>query len=163
MTPGAVARNVDEHAITGFRGAHTESLELPRTNHVGEAGGATGAPALGEAGVHRMEVDVPRAVIVADQHGSAAVLGEEMVRLQGGRGDVTIPTQLEHHPQLIGEMDERVECVGGQRLAGQRADLSCSRPPTAVVVGHLVTTHPVDPGREVVDERRGDEYDIISV
>jgi hypothetical protein len=163
MPPRAVAGQVDEHPVAGLGGAHAESIELTPADHERQAGGAPSAPSLCQTGVHGVKVHVPRSLVVANQDRRAAVLGEEMVRLQRGSGDVTVAAQLEHDPQLVRQMDKGVDGGGREPLVGQRTDLTGARPPGATVGWHLVSTRPVDAWGEVVDERRGDEHDVISV
>lgn len=84
MPPRAVAGHVDEHPVARLSRADAEPLVLASPDDQRQSGRASCTPPLGEPGVGRVEVDVPRPVVVADEHRRTPVVGKQVVRLQRG-------------------------------------------------------------------------------
>ncbi len=110
-----------------------------------------------------MKVHVPWPAVVIDEHGRASVLGEQLVRLECGGGDVAVAAQFENDPELGGEVDERIEIIARERGAGEGADLPGTCPSGPMIVWHFVASCAVDARGEVVDNRGRDEHDVVSV
>ena len=163
MAPRAVAGHVDEDPVARLGRAHAEALVLARSDDERQTGRAPRAPRFGHAGMRGVEMYVPRPRVVTDEYRRTAVLGQQEVGLQRGGRHVTIATQLEHHAKVGGEEHEGIHVGAREGRTGERADLPGAGSPSPNIVGHVVATGTVDAGREVIDDRRSDEHDVISV